>query len=67
MLTHVEEILQSYELLAEGEKRELASEILRHSLSLDSPTLSDEQLVGIAEGLFLELDKQVVGGRFRGG
>ncbi len=66
MLTHVEEILQTYELLAEGEKREVASEILRRSLSLDSPTLSDEQLVGIAEGLFLELDKQAVGGRSRG-
>jgi hypothetical protein len=44
--------------LPEGDKRELATEILRRSLTLDSPPLSDEQLVGAAEDVFLELDRR---------
>ena len=57
MSTEVEGILQSFELLPEHDKRELASEIIRRSLTLHLPALSDEQLVSAAEELFLELDR----------
>jgi hypothetical protein len=52
----MQEILHCFELLSEGDKQELATEILRRSLTLDSPPLSDEQLIGTAEELFLQLD-----------
>lgn len=58
MTTQVQEILHTFDLLPEGDKRELATEILRRSLTLDSPPLPDEQLVGMAEDVFLELDRR---------
>jgi hypothetical protein len=58
MTTEVQEILHCFEMLPDGDKRELATEILRRSLTLDSPPLSDEQLIGAAEELFLQLDER---------
>jgi hypothetical protein len=57
MTAHVQEILHSFEMLPERDKGELAAEILRRSMTLDMPPLSDEQLVGAAEELFLQLDR----------
>lgn len=57
MTAQVQDMLHTFDLLPEGDKRELASEILRRSLMLDAPALSDEQLVGAAEELFLQLDR----------
>jgi hypothetical protein len=57
MTAQVQEILHTFDLLSEGDKRELAGEILRRTLMLDVPPLSDEQLVGAAEELFLQLDR----------
>ncbi len=57
MATEVQSILRSFELLPAADKRELAAEIIRRSLNLDAPPLSDEQLVSAAEDLFLELDR----------
>jgi len=56
MTTAVQNIIRSYESLTEIEKRELAYEILRRSLSFNFPPLSDEELVLNADALFLELD-----------
>jgi len=53
-----EHILQSFDRLPEAEKKEVASEIIRRSVHFDLPSLSDEELVSIAEELFLELDSQ---------
>ena len=61
MTTQVQEILHSFNLLPESDQRELAGEILRRSLMLDARPLSDEQLVGAAEDLFLELDRGEAG------
>ena len=58
MSTSVENILDSIERLSEPEKRELLSEIMRRTVSLDVPPLTDEELVLIAEESFLELDKR---------
>ena len=57
MTAQVETILQSFDLLPDVEKRELASEIVRRTLKCDTPPLSDEEFVAIAENLFLDLDK----------
>ena len=58
MTTQVQNLLHSFDLLPEGDKRELASEILRRSVTLDSVPLSDEQLASTAEEVFLELDRR---------
>jgi hypothetical protein len=57
MTAQVQELLHTFDLLPERDKRELASEILRRSLAMGVPALSDEQLVGIAEELFMQLDQ----------
>lgn len=57
MTAEVENILRSFESLPEADKRQVASEIIRRSLKLHAPALSDEQLVSLAEGVFLELDR----------
>ena len=56
MTTSVQQLLHSFDLLPEAEKRELAWEILRRAVKFDLPSLSDEELVLSAEDLFLELD-----------
>jgi hypothetical protein len=57
MTAQIQDMLHRFDLLPDGDKRELASEILRRTLTLDVPRLSDEQLVGTAEDLFLQLDR----------
>ena len=58
MTTFVQQLLDSFDLLSEAEKRELALEILRRTVNFDLPPLSDEELVLSAEELFLELDSR---------
>jgi hypothetical protein len=58
MTKSVEELLNSFEKLPEAEKRELASEIMKRSLTLDLPELSDESLVVASDLIFLKLDKE---------
>ena len=57
MTAQVQAMLNTFDRLPESDKRELASEILRRTLALDAPPLSDEQLVGAADELFLQLDR----------
>ncbi len=57
MTIAVQNILKSYDQLPEQEKRELAAEIIRRSLKLNLPPLSDEDLVLSAEEIFLEHDR----------
>ena len=58
MSRSIKEILDSFDQLPEIEKRELASEIIRRTVKLDLPSLTDEELIYNAEELFLELDKR---------
>lgn len=51
-------IIRSFELLTDSEKKEVAAEILRRTLRFDLPPLTDEELVLTAEELFLELDRR---------
>jgi hypothetical protein len=58
MTRSVEELLNSFEKLREAEKRELASEIIKRSLTLDLPELSDDSLLAAADQIFFQLDKE---------
>ena len=53
----VKNILYSFELLSEHEKIELASEILRRTAKSDFSPLTDDELIYLADEIFLELDK----------
>ena len=56
MTASAKNILESFDELPETEKREVASAILRRALRLDTPPLTDEDLVAQADNLFRELD-----------
>ena len=58
MSTTANEILESFDHLADDEKRVVASEIIRRTIELELPALTDEELVLNAETLFLELDQR---------
>lgn len=57
MSTAGEELLKSFELLPEGERQKVATEILRRLLELGSAPLTDDELALNAEQVFLELDR----------
>ena len=57
MTTQVQEILHSFERLGDEDKRELVPELFRRSAAIDIPPLSDEQLLSVAEEVFLQLDR----------
>ena len=58
MTAQVQEILDPFERLDDNDKRELVSELLLRSAAIETPPLSNEELVGIAEELFLQLDRE---------
>ena len=58
MSTSTRHLLESFDELTEAEKQEVAAEILRRTVNLDIPSLSDGELVLSAEELFLELDRR---------
>ncbi len=58
MSASVKNILNSFELLSEDEKKELAFEIVRRTAKFDLPPLTDEDLISRADELFLELDRE---------
>jgi hypothetical protein len=58
MTTATQHLLDSFDLLSAAEKQAVACEILRRMRDVDLPPFSDEELVLIAEALFLELDRR---------
>ena len=58
MTPAVQNVIRSFELLPDVDKKEVATEILRRTLRLDLPPLTDEDLILNAEELFLELDRR---------
>lgn len=58
MTALVRELLNIFDRLTDSERLDLVLEILKRTVDLDFPPLSDEDLVLNAEELFLELDKQ---------
>ena len=58
MTALVQELLDTFDRLTDSERLNLVLEILKRTIYLDFPPLSDEDLVLNAEGIFLELDEQ---------
>lgn len=58
MTALVQELLNTFDRLTDSERVELALEILKRTVDLDFPSLSDEDLVLNAEEIFLDLDAQ---------
>ena len=58
MGTPAENVIATFEELPDAEKREVAAAILRRSLEIEFPPLSDNELVLSAEETFLELDRR---------
>ena len=57
MATKVEEILRSFDELAEKDKDRLAAQILRWSALRPQPPPTDDELVAAADEIFLGLDR----------
>ncbi len=58
MGTPAENLIATFEQLPDMEKQEVASAILRRTLQIEFPPVSDEELVLGAEATFLELDRR---------
>jgi hypothetical protein len=58
MTALVQELLNTFDRLTGSERLELVLEILKRTVDLDFPPLSDEDLVVNAERIFLELDQR---------
>lgn len=56
MSTAVQNLINSFDCLPPGEKREAIVQILRRSRDLDFPPLTDDELIESAESVFLMLD-----------
>ena len=56
MTIQVQEILHSFDLLPDGDKRDVVAEILRRGLAMNALPLSDNDLIGAADEVFLQLD-----------
>ena len=58
MTLSMQQIIDSFERLPDSEKQKVAYEILRRSVHLEVPPLTDEDLIASAEDFFLTLDAQ---------
>ncbi len=58
MTVQSQNVIRAFELLPEAEKQEVVVELLKRSRVFESPNLSDEELVGAAETIFLSLDRE---------
>jgi hypothetical protein len=58
MKKSVETLLESFERLPQDAKIEAASEILKRSMKLDLPPLTEEFLLQIADSVFVQLDEE---------
>ena len=58
MDSSAEQILDYFDRLPDPEKRKVVAEIMRRSIRLDLPSLTDEELTLSAEDVFLALDRR---------
>ena len=57
MNANAQQLLSSFDQLPSDDQREVAREILRRTAEFDVPSLSDDELIGQADELFLKLDE----------
>jgi len=58
MGTAAERLIESFDALADVDKREVLSVLLRHAVALPYPAPSDEELVHAADQVFQDLDRR---------
>jgi hypothetical protein len=58
MIANAQDVLEKFGKLPLTEKKKVVSVILRQSLDIETPELSDEELILNAEETFLELDRR---------
>jgi hypothetical protein len=52
------QLVETFEGLPDLEKREVLADILRISRGLEYPTVSDDELMSVADDLFAEYDRE---------
>jgi hypothetical protein len=58
MSTDSQKVINSFDALPIVEQREVMAELLRKAAQWDTPPLSDDELVRLADEVFLELDRR---------
>lgn len=58
MITTAQDVLERFGQLPITERKKVVSVILRESLDIETPVLSDDELAQSAEEIFLELDRR---------
>ena len=58
MIANAQDVLEKFGQLPAPEKKKVVSVILRQSLDIETPELTDEELIINAEEIFLELDRR---------
>jgi hypothetical protein len=58
MIANAQDVLEKFGQLPVTEKKKVVSVILRQSLDIETPELTDEELILNAEEIFLELDRR---------
>jgi hypothetical protein len=57
MTQRAQDIISTFDRLPTAEQKEITKIILRRHLEIETPSVSDDELVASAEELFLELDR----------
>lgn len=57
MTQRAQDIISTFDRLPTAEQQEVTKIILRRHLEIDTPSVSDDELVASAEELFVELDR----------
>jgi hypothetical protein len=52
------ELVETFEALPDLEKREVLADILRISRGLEYPTMSEDELVSVADAMFSAYDRE---------
>lgn len=58
MTAQAKHIIEDFDALPDQEKREVLAELIRMARHIDYPTVPDDELVAVADELFLEYDRQ---------
>jgi hypothetical protein len=58
MIANAQDVLERFGQLPITEKKKVVSVILRQSLNIETPELTDEEFILNAEEIFLELDRR---------
>jgi len=58
MIQTAKDIISIFDRLPLGQQNEVAKQILRRSLDVETPEISDDELIFAAEEIFLGLDER---------